>query len=213
MRSGSTQYRSANLQRPREWKDPLSRLNVLNKMESQLELPLNTPSRPLAPRGGNDMVYTPSEVAELIVDHFRPSGRIVEPCRGGGAFTNYLPKNVDWFEIREGRDWLQARRPIEGRWDWCITNPPYSQFRPFLRKAMELCDNIVFLCFVNAMWMKARRRDMREFGFGIREILELDTPPPPWPQAGFQLAAIHLMRGWRGCITVSQVMGRTEHEF
>ena len=46
--------------------------------------------------------------------------------------------------------------------------------------------------------LKARFRDMQEAGFMIREIALVDTPPEPWPQSGFQLAAIHFQKGWRG---------------
>jgi hypothetical protein len=49
---------------------------------------------------------------------------------------------------------------------------------------------------------------MEKAGFGIREVLLCATPPLPWPQSGFQLAAIHLSRGYKGQIT----WGRLEEE-
>ncbi len=64
------------------------------------------------------------------MNHFLPSGRIVEPGAGNGAFMRALPKGADSFEIRKGRDFLKA----EGRWDWAVGNPPFSQFRAFLRR-------------------------------------------------------------------------------
>ena len=154
--------------------------------------------RPLAPKGGDDRVYTPPYLAQQIVAHYKPVGKILEPCRGKGAFTDIL--NCDWFEIDEGKDFMSAT----GHWDWIITNPPWSKFRIFLNKSMEVADNIVFLCLVNAFWMKARRRDMKECGFGIKEILELETPPKPWPQTGFQLGAVLIVRGWSGVINISE---------
>jgi hypothetical protein len=63
---------------------------------------------------------------------------------------------------------------------------------------MECSNNVVFLCLVNAFFMKARLRDMEEAGFGIREILFVPTPPKPWPQTGFSLGAVHIQRGWTG---------------
>ena len=39
---------------------------------------------------------------------------------------------------------------------------------------------------------------MREYGFGIKEIYCVDTPKKPWPQLGFQLAAVHTQRGYKG---------------
>lgn len=155
-------------------------------------------SRPLAPRGGNDRVWTPDELAGRIVSHFKPSGRILEPCKGQGAFVRAMP-GCEWCEIDEGRDFLA----VEGRWDWIVTNPPWSQFRPFLAKSMQVADNVVFLALLNAWFMRARVADMRKAGFGIVEVLMLDTPPKPWPQTGFQLAAVHARRGHTGATIFS----------
>ena len=155
--------------------------------------------QPLCPKGGNDKVYTPSTLSSLIVNHFNPSGKIVEPCRGKGSFSSLMP-GCDWFEIDDGKDFLLA----EGHWDWAVTNPPWSQFRPFLKKSMEVADNVVFLALLNAWFMKARMRDMKEAEFGIAEILLVDTPSKPWPQTGFQLADVHIKRGYRGDIKLTE---------
>ena len=82
--------------------------------------------------------------------------------------------------------------------DWIITNPPWSKFRDFLKKSMEVSDNVVFLALLNAWFMKARVRDMSQAGFGVVEVLMIDTPAKPWPQTGFQLAAVHIKRGHTG---------------
>lgn len=167
-------------------------------------------SQPLAPKGGNDRIYTPPELALAIVRHFSPSGRALEPCRGKGAFTDALDK-IDglfwtWMEIDDGTDFLTSKFLIPGeKFDWIITNPPWSKFRPFLNRAMEFSDNVVFLCLVNAWFMKARWRDVQQAGFGMKEILMVDTPAPPWPQAGFQLGAGHIQRGWTGPCTFSKL--------
>lgn len=159
--------------------------------------------QPLAPRGGNDKVYTPPRLAKDIVQHFKPTGFAVEPCSGKGAFTCALRESqvdsVVTCEIDEGDDFLL----FEGSCDWIITNPPWSQLRAFLKKSMEVADNVVFLCLVNAFFMKARQRDMEQAGFHIKEILFVDTPPPPWPQTGFSLGAVHVQRGYQGSVTFS----------
>src|ERR1035437_2234288 len=116
-------------------------------------------ARSLAPHGGNDCVQTPDKLAELIVGHFHPVGRMLEPCAGNGAFLRALKKQglkPQWREIRLGRDFL-VHTP--NHWDWIITNPPWSQFRAFLKQSMIVADNIVFLCLINACFMKARWRD------------------------------------------------------
>jgi len=147
---------------------------------------------------GKQEIYTPDELAGLIVRHFRPSGRICEPCKGGGAFTKHLP-GCDWYEIEEGRDFLQAA----GQWDWIVTNPPWKDVKPILEKSMETSENIVFLCWLTAIFTKARQRMLKENGFGVVEMLYVPTPPKPWPQSGFQLAAIWMRKGWGGSTTIS----------
>ncbi len=164
-------------------------------------------NRPLAPKGGNDVVMTPSYLAEAIVNYFAPNGNVLEPCRGQGSFTNALEVRgceVDWCEITEGRDFLT--HDFGGKYyDWVMTNPPWSKLRPFLHRAMEVSDNVVFLCLVNAFFMKARIRDMHEAGFGFKEIAFVDTPAKPWPQTGFQLGAIHIERGYYGHVIFSHI--------
>ena len=39
---------------------------------------------------------------------------------------------------------------------------------------------------------------MRNAGFGVKEFYCVDTPKKPWPQLGFQLAAVHTQRGYTG---------------
>lgn len=150
-------------------------------------------NRPLAPRGGNDRVYTPDALAASIVSHFKPSGKMLEPCRGTGAFAKAMP-GCSWCELDEGSDFLKWTQPV----DWVVTNPPWSQFRKFLQHSMAVSENVVFLSLLNAFFMRARVRDMQQAGFGIVEILLLPTPPLPWPQTGFQLAATHIRKGHDG---------------
>lgn len=109
---------------------------------------------------------------------------------------------VWWCEKDEGRDFLTLTGHT---FNWIITNPPWSKLRPFLKKSMEVSDNVVFLCLVNAFFMKARMRDMEEEGFGMKEILFVPTPPKPWPQTGFALGAVHIERGYAGSVTFSHL--------
>jgi hypothetical protein len=143
----------------------------------------------------NDDVQTPPALAAIVAAHFRPQGRILEPCAGAGNFLralNDLGPTVSacWCEIRHGRDFFAWREPV----DWIVTNPPWSQFRAFLQHAMTVADQVVFLVTVNHLWTRARLRDIAAAGFGLREILLLDTPAA-FPPLGFQLGAVHLARG------------------
>lgn len=147
----------------------------------------------------NDDVQTPIELAERIVNHFKPSGEILEPCKGEGNFIRFMP-DAQWCEIKENRDFFK----FQCRVDWIVTNPPWSLIRTFLRHAMTVSDNIVFLMTINHLWTKARIRDIKEFGFGIKEICLVDMPAT-FPQSGFQLGAIHLQRGYSSDVKITKL--------
>jgi len=147
-----------------------------------------------------DCVQTPVELAKQIVEHFKPHGKILEPCKGNGNFLSVLPENTSWCEILEGRDFFN----YNGRVDWIITNPPYSKMRKFMQKSMEVADNIVFLTTINHLWLKARIRDIENANFGIKEILLCDTPTS-FPQSGFQIGCFYLKRNYTGNITLTKL--------
>ena len=145
--------------------------------------------RSLTTKSGNDRVYTPDYLAKAIVERYKPTGRILEPCCGEGAFLKYLP-TAEWCEIDKGRDFMDWTEKV----DWIITNPPYSKYLDFLRHSFEVANNVVFLQFVNAFFMRKRVKTMREMGFEIKDIWYLDTPPKPWPQTGFQVGCIYFKK-------------------
>ncbi len=141
-------------------------------------------------------MQTPDWCAADIVRHFQPTGRILEPCRGMGAFMRALPADALWCEIKDGRDFFDWRDSVE----WIITNPPYSLTRAFLRHALALADNVVFLLPARnifsgygtirecAGW--GGMAALRWYGTGAR----LDFP------MGNAIAAIHWKRGHSGVI-------------
>ena len=150
----------------------------------------------------HDLVMTPPDLAIAIVRHFRPSGIVLDPCRGHGAFYNALKlcptvTEANWCEVDEGRDFFDEHRKV----DWVVTNAPWSKLRAFLNHAMKISDNVVFLCTMTHFVTRARIRDIAEAGFAMREALLVPNPPPPWPGGGFQLAACWLQRGWTGGLT------------
>jgi len=142
----------------------------------------------------NDEIQTPVELARRLVEHFQPSGRILEPCSGTGNFLQFLP-GAEWCEIKRGRDFMDWKEPV----DWILTNPPWSRIRDFLDHSFEVARDVAFLMTVNHVWTKARLRDMRNRRFGIREIVLLATPES-FPQSGFQLGMVHFQRDWKGGI-------------
>jgi hypothetical protein len=145
----------------------------------------------------DDVVYTPSNLAKVVVRHFNPAPVVLEPCRGSGSFYRFFPKGSPWTEIAEGRDFFGFTEKV----NWIITNPPWSMIRAFLVHSMEVADNIVFLMTVNHIGTQSRIEAVRDHHFGIKEICCVDHPNKfyhRWPRTGFQLAAIHFQRHWRG---------------
>lgn len=152
--------------------------------------------RKLIPIGSktDHCVQTPRDVCKLIVEHFKPTGSILEPCKGNGNFLEFMP-DADWCEIKEDRDFFDC----EKKYDYIITNPPFDLMRKFIIKSMEVSDNIIFLTTINHLWLKARLRDIKEHKFGIKEILLLDTPNT-FPSSGFQVGCFHLQKNYKGNI-------------
>lgn len=162
--------------------------------------PKNTPDK--------DIVMTPEYLAVEIINHFAPTGVILDPSRGTGAFYDNFPgDNNEWCELAEDKDFLTYNNKV----DWIITNPPWSLMQKFLKHGMEIADNIVYLTTINHYTTKRRIRDMRAAGFALKEIYNVPTPTKPWPQLGFQLAAVHTQRGWDGDIKFSYSSDLTQH--
>ncbi len=38
-----------------------------------------------------DVVYTPDYVSKHIINHLKPLGLCLDPCKGDGAFLKYMP--------------------------------------------------------------------------------------------------------------------------
>ena len=153
-----------------------------------------------------DLVMTPPELAAAVIGHFagRMTGMVLDPARGQGAFYDRFPAHLerDWCEITEGRDFLDWHEPV----DWVMSNPPWSRLRDFSRHAMRIAPNIVWLAPLTNLTTKARLRDLDEAGFGIAELVLIDTPKG-WPQSGFQLVAAWLRKGHSGGWSVVRLAG------
>ncbi len=140
-----------------------------------------------------DVVMTPPQVAEMIVRHFKPSGRILDPCRGNGAFWNAMPGS-EWCEIAEGRDFLNWGEPV----DWIVSNPPYSTFWDFLAHSFRIADDIVYLIPLHKIWSGHRYLEaIMEYG-GIRETLIIGTGTSIGFPVGLSVGAVHFKRGYKG---------------
>jgi hypothetical protein len=156
-------------------------------------------SQPYADYQSNDIVYTPESLAKKIVGHFEPTGSILEPCRGGGAFSRHMP-GCDWCEITEGKDFYKYHKKV----DWIITNPPWSDITKFLTHCMEVADNIVFLVTINHLWTTARLRAMDNAGFAFKEVARTPWPDKSsgFPRSGFELGAVYIKKNYKGSMKV-----------
>lgn len=156
----------------------------------------------------NGDLPTPPKLARAIVGHFKPQGKILEPCAGAGAFLDCLP-GAEWCEIKKDRDFFQ----YYGKVDWIIGNPPYMRRLEFLERSLQLAADTVLLFQVPMMFFKSRLEIVSRYGCGIREIVLIDNPPEPWPQFGMELGAVHIQKGHKGGITVTDKRGAFPVDF
>lgn len=112
----------------------------MQKQTTLFEIPVNP----------SDIVYTPENIAAGIIQFLNPSGKCLDPCKGDGAFYNYLPEGSDYCEIREGKDFFEYNKKV----DWIIGNPPYSIFEQFLQKSFSIADNVAFLVPTNKVFQR-----------------------------------------------------------
>jgi len=145
-----------------------------------------------------DVVYTPDWVARDMVEFFKPAGRILDPCKGDGAFTRHIP-GAEWCEIEQGRDFFAWTEPV----DWLIGNPPYSVFSKWLGHSMAIAENICYFIPLTRLFNS---------GFFIRRVMEwgnirhmryyADGGELGW-NIGFAIGAVHFQKDYRGPIYMS----------
>lgn len=140
----------------------------------------------------NDVVFTPDWLAKQICEMFPIDGSVLEPCKGEGAFLNHLPKNTDWCEIAEGRNFYEYNKQV----DWIVTNPPYSDYNRFLEHAFSLAKNIVLLVPVAKMFKSmGTLSSIFEYG-GFVSIHTLPASKAGFP-FGFPCAVYYLKKGYK----------------
>lgn len=146
-----------------------------------------------------DVVYTPAWAAEDMIRHFRPSGRVLDPCKGAGVFLDYLPAGSEWCEITHGRDFFEWTQPV----DWVVSNPPYSLTRPWFKHSYTVADHLLYLVPLrNVFSGYGFVREIYEFG-GIREIRLYGTGGKLGFPMGNAVGAMHIERGYVGAASFS----------
>jgi len=111
-------------------------------------------------RRDRDAYPTPTWCVEAIVGQLvwpaNPS--ILEPCIGTGAITEVLERvsnDIEWAEISLGRDFLTW--DFGRRFDFVITNPPFSLAQEFVDRSLELADCVVMLLPLSFLASRKRR--------------------------------------------------------
>lgn len=146
-----------------------------------------------------DVVYTPGWAARDMVEYFRPTGRVLDPCKGAGVFLDYLQDDAEWCEITEGRDFFAWRKPV----DWVVSNPPYSMTREWFRHSYAIADNLLYLVPLrNVFSVFGFVKEIYDFG-GIREMRLYGTGNRLGFPMGNAIGALHIVRGFSGPAAIS----------
>ncbi|WP_139135052.1 hypothetical protein [Magnetovibrio blakemorei] len=151
-----------------------------------------------------DVVYTPVPLAKFLIEYLNPTGRVLDPCRGNGAFYDNFPAGCEklYCEITEGKDFFDFHEPV----DWIITNPPYSTpvLRAFLTHSFRISNNVAFLINETALGLRLTVKLILESGFGERGRLRVHRPKLPGWTNGSSLSLIWWERGYNDKIPLPQ---------
>ena len=144
-----------------------------------------------------DNVQTPLHIAKLVMAYFPPPyGVVLEPCRGDGNIYNLLPSPKDWCEIREGKDFFD----YNGKVDWIITNPPYSNYDRFVAHCFDVADNVVLLCPIAKAFKSMRMEKLIDKFGGLKKILLIGSGAKCGFSFGFPTGCLYYQRHYQGNI-------------
>lgn len=141
-----------------------------------------------------DVVYTPRSLAKFVVETFSPSGLCLEPCKGSGAFLEFLPPDAIWCEIAEGKDFFN----YHGHVDWIVSNPPHSIFDRWLSHSFAVADNVIYLLpFSKVFKSWGTFKKIKAYG-GIVRVIAMPSSRAAGFNFGFPLGAFHFKRDYNG---------------
>ncbi len=102
-----------------------------------------------------DFYPTPSWCYKNLQIEWRLFDAVHEPCRGDKRLYNWLKNRIStatWTEITEGRDFFDWQKKSS----LIITNPPFSQAKEFIVKALSLADTVIMLLRLNFLGSQSR---------------------------------------------------------
>jgi len=141
-----------------------------------------------------DVVYTPRNVSKHIIKHLNPKGICLDPCKGDGAFYDYLPNGKVYCELEEGTDFLHFEEKV----DWIIGNPPYSIFDKFLEHSFKYADNVSFLVPTNKVFQRQVIMEMINNYGGIKSIIVYGSGNLIGFPFGFSVGNFYFKKGYKG---------------
>jgi len=151
-----------------------------------------------------DVVYTPRNISQGIIKNLNPYGICLDPCRGDGAFYDYLPEDKLYCELKEGSDFLHFEKKV----DWIIGNPPYSIFLEFLEHSFKYSDNVSFLVPTNKVFQRQVIMDMINDYGGIKSVIIYGSGNLIGFPFGFSVGNFHFEKGYKGETKI--IMGMKE---
>lgn len=141
-----------------------------------------------------DVVYTPTSVSSNIIKFLNPKGSCLDPCKGDGAFFNFLPEGSKYCELQEGTDFLKHNE----NYDWIIGNPPYSIFLEFLEHSFKYSNNVSFLVPTNKVFQRQIIMDMISQYGGIKSIIIYGSGTLIGFPFGFSVGNFHFEKNYKG---------------
>jgi hypothetical protein len=116
-----------------------------------------------------DRIFTPEDVVEELVKKIPASvgDSWCDCCLGEGVFYNNFPTdNKNWYEIDKGRDFLTSSE----KYDWIVTNIPFSKPKEFIAKMSENCNKgFGILCLANSM-TATRLEQLKKMGLYLHSV-------------------------------------------
>jgi type I restriction-modification system DNA methylase subunit len=124
---------------------------------------MSATGRALTKRREYDFYETPTWATELIIKEivFPNDPSVLEPCCGSGAIVKVIEDRANatvvQFDIRDGEEFDFLNMEFGCRFDFSITNPPYSLAREFVEHSLRLANCTVMLLRLNFLASSKRK--------------------------------------------------------
>ena len=122
--------------------------------------------KPKHEHSDRDRIYTPESVVQRLIKKIplEMGDSWCDPCFGGGVFYDNFPTDIkEFYEIDLDKDFLLCDK----KYDWVVTNIPFSRPKEFIFKMAETCvKGFGILCLANSM-TATRLKKLEEMGLFI----------------------------------------------